>query len=247
MLTAILTDVHANRQALEACLAHAAQRQAGRYAFLGDLVGYGGDPGWVVDTVMHYAARGALVVMGNHDYAAAVEERKQMHAEAREAIDWTRNHLNPEQLDFLRKLPLQIRDSGVLYVHASAYEPQEWIYVNTLEDAVRSMQATECRLIFSGHVHMPALYRIAQDGKSGGHIPAPESVHPIRAQHQYLAIPGSCGQPRDGNTSASYALYDDQSGMLQFFRVPYDISGAARRVIEVGLPMVFAMRLVEGL
>ncbi len=247
MLTAILTDLHANRQALEACLAHAAQRQANRYAFLGDLVGYGGDPGWVVDTVMRYVERGALAVMGNHDFAAAIEERKQMHPEAREAIDWTRGNLNPTQLDFLRKLPMQIRDHGVLYVHASAHAPQEWVYVHTLEDAIRSIEATDSHMVFSGHVHMPALYRIAQDGQSGGHIPAADSVHPIRPQHRYLAIPGSCGQPRDGNPAASYALYDDVSGMLQFFRVPYDVSRAARRVIEVGLPIVFAMRLVEGL
>lgn len=247
MITAILTDLHANRQAVSACLAHAAQHKAERYAFLGDFVGYGGDPGWVVDTVMHYVERGALAVMGNHDYAAANETRKQMHMEAREAIDWTRNQLNPSQLDFLRKLPYSLKQDDILYVHASAHDPQAWEYVTTLADAVKSMQATDCRLIFSGHVHMPALYRISQDGKPGAHTPDPGSHHPIRQQHRYLAIPGSCGQPRDGNTAACYALYDSTQHQLQFFRVPYDISGAARRVIEVGLPIVFAMRLVEGL
>lgn len=247
MITAILTDLHANRQAVEACLAHAAAQHATRYAFLGDFVGYGGDPGWVVDTVMHYVERGAVAVMGNHDYAAAHEARKQMHAEAREAIEWTRQQLNPTQLDFLRKLPYSIKQEQTLYVHASAHQPPEWEYVTCLADAVQSMSSTDCKRIFSGHVHLPALYRIAQDGKQGAHSPAANSNHPIRPQHQYLAIPGSCGQPRDGNTAACYALFDEKNMILHFFRVPYDINGAARRVIEVGLPLVFAMRLVEGL
>ncbi len=247
MLTAILTDLHANRQAVEACLAHAEQHGAQRYAFLGDFVGYGGDPGWVVDKVAHYVERGALAEMGNHDFSAAHETRKQMHIEAREAIEWTRSQLNASQLDFLRKLPYTLKQDQVLYVHASAHDPENWEYVTGLPEAVRSLNATDCRLVFCGHVHMPALYRIAQDGKQGGHVPEASSVHPIRPQHRYLAIPGSCGQPRDGNTSACYAMYDDTANSLQFFRIPYDFSGAARRVIEVGLPIVFAMRLIEGL
>lgn len=247
MISAILTDLHANRQAVEACLAHAQQHGAERYAFLGDFVGYGGDPGWVVDTVMHYVERGAYAVMGNHDYSASHETRKQMHAEAREAIDWTRNQLNPTQLDFLRKLPMTLKHETTLYVHASAHEPENWEYVSNLEHAVRSMQATDCKLIFSGHVHMPALYRISEEGKQGGHTPQAGSVHVIRPQHRYLVLPGSCGQPRDANPAACYALYDDEARQVQYFRVPYDINSAARRIIEVGLPIVFAMRLVEGL
>lgn len=247
MIIAILTDMHANRQAVEACLAHAEQQHAQRYAFLGDFVGYGADPGWVIDTVMHYVARGALAVLGNHDYSVTNDTRKQMHAEAREVIDWTREHLNPVQMDFLRSLPLHVTQDNILYVHAGAQSPLDWEYVSDTAEAAKSMQSTPCKVVFCGHVHMPALYRTAADGKVGVHVPVPGARNLLRAQHQYLVIPGSVGQPRDGNTAACYALFDDVSRELIYFRVPYDYGAAARRVIEVGLPIVFAMRLVEGI
>lgn len=245
MITAILTDLHANRQAVSACLAHAGEHRAERYAFLGDFVGYGGDPGWVIDTVMNYVAKGAVAIMGNHDYSVIHETRKQMHAEAREVIDWTRGQLNPTQLEFLSKLPMTQERDDILYVHASAVDPVQWEYVSGTAEAGRSMAATKQKIVFCGHVHMPALYRNAE-GKIGAHIPVPGQRNLLRPQHQYLAIPGAVGQPRDSNPAACYALYDDSSRELTFFRVPYDVDGAVRRVVEVGLPIVFAMRLVEG-
>lgn len=247
MLTAILTDIHANRQALSACLLHAEQHHAKRYAFLGDLVGYGADPGWVLDTVAGYVERGAIAVMGNHDHAVLTEPRERMHDEAREVIDWTRQQITEAQRNFLAKLPMQVSENGIFYVHASAHHPEQWTYVNGVSEAVKSLNASASQVIFSGHVHMPALYRISEDGKAGAQIPTPGKINLLRSQHQYLSLPGSVGQPRDGNPQACYALYDQDNRELTYYRVAYDISGAARKVIEVGLPIVFAMRLVEGI
>ena len=247
MRLALLTDLHANREALSACLAHAGQQGADQYAFTGDLVGYGADPAWVVDTVMAHVARGAIVVQGNHDYSATREARPQMHPEAREAIEWTRGQLNDAQRDFLAALPLTQERGNMLFVHASACEPIKWDYINNLEDAERSLRATHCKLVFSGHVHTPALYRRADDGKMGSHVPRPGATVVIKPQHQHLVIPGSVGQPRDGNCSACYALYDDVTRELVYHRIVYDHGAAARRVIASGLPIVFAMRLIEGL
>jgi diadenosine tetraphosphatase ApaH/serine/threonine PP2A family protein phosphatase len=247
MRLALLTDLHANREALTACLAHAEQQKADRYAFTGDFVGYGADPSWVVDTVMQYVARGAFAVQGNHDYSATRDARPQMHMEAREVIEWTRSQLSAEQAAFLAALPLTQEHGNILFVHASAHKPISWEYVTGVEEAERSIRATNHRMIFSGHVHAPALYRRADDGRMGGHKPVPGTPIPIAPQHQYLAIPGACGQPRDGNPFACYALYDDVKRQLSFFRVPYDNGAAARRVIAAGLPIVFAMRLIEGI
>ena len=246
MRLALLTDLHANREALSACLEHAARQGADRYAFTGDFVGYGADPAWVVDTVMEHVAKGAIAVQGNHDYSVTRPTRPQMHAEAREVIEWTRSQLGPAQLAFLEALPLTHEQGGMMFVHASAHEPAKWEYVSGLEAAERSLRATACRLVFSGHVHAPALYRRADDGRMGAHVPNGAPV-PIRPQHQYLAIPGAVGQPRDGNSAACYAIYDDSARTLSYFRVPYDHGAAARRVIASGLPIVFAMRLVEGI
>jgi diadenosine tetraphosphatase ApaH/serine/threonine PP2A family protein phosphatase len=247
MRLALLTDLHANREALTACLEHAQQQKADQYAFMGDFVGYGADPAWVVDTVMTYVAQGALAVQGNHDYSVTRPARPQMHAEAREVIEWTRDQLTPAQLDFLAKLPLTRQLGTLLFVHASAYDPIKWEYVNNVEQAERCLRATASKIVFSGHVHAPALYRRADDGRVGKHQPQAGARLVLQPQHQYLAIPGAVGQPRDANNAACYALYDDATRELTYFRVPYDHGAAARRVIGAGLPIVFAMRLVEGI
>src|SRR5262245_42255695 len=101
MRLALFTDLHANREALSACLAHAKAQRADQFAFTGDFVGYGADPAWVVDTVMEYVQQGAVAVQGNHDYSAVHPVRPQMHAEAREVIEWTRSQLAPAQVEFL--------------------------------------------------------------------------------------------------------------------------------------------------
>ena len=247
MRIALLTDLHANRQAVDACLAHAGRLKVDQYAFTGDLVGYGGDPAAVLDTVMDYAARGAIVVKGNHDEATVSGPRPGMHAEAREAITWTQGQLSAGQLAFLDSLPLTVELGSMLFVHASAHQPQAWEYVTGMVEAERSLRATESRMVFSGHVHAPSLYRRLEDGSMGEHAPRPGAIVRIAPQHQYLVIPGSVGQPRDGNTAACYAIYDDVLRQLTYFRVPYDHGAAARRVISAGLPIVFAMRLVEGI
>ncbi|MEH6435660.1 metallophosphoesterase family protein [Massilia sp. DD77] len=247
MRLAILTDLHANREALEACLAHAGRQRADQYAFLGDLVGYGGDPGWVVDTVMEHVARGALAVQGNHDYAATHAERPGMQLEALQALEWTRAQLSPEQKDFLARLPLMQQYGDALLVHASAWRPEKWEYVTGPEQAARSLGATASRLVFSGHVHVPALYRRADDGRMGSHLPAAGSSIVLDPRHRYLAIVGAAGQPRDADNAACYALFDDATRELCFYRVAYDHGAAARKVIAAGLPLVFAMRLIEGI
>jgi diadenosine tetraphosphatase ApaH/serine/threonine PP2A family protein phosphatase len=247
MRLALLTDLHANREAVEACLAHAERQHVDQYAFTGDFVGYGADPAWVVRTVMDYVARGAVAVLGNHDYAVTRPMRPQMHAEAREVIAWTGGQLDADQLAFLAALPLTQKYGNACFVHASAHAPERWEYVTDLDAAERSIRASGSRIVFSGHVHAPALYRRADDGRVGRHVPAAGESIALQPQHQYLVLPGAVGQPRDQNNAACYAVFDDAAREIQYFRVPYDHGAAARKVIAAGLPIVFAMRLVEGI
>ena len=247
MRLALLTDLHANREAVEACLAHAERQQVDQYAFTGDFVGYGADPSWVVRTVMEHVARGAVAVQGNHDYAVTQPTRPQMHMEAREVIEWTRGQLDADQLSFLAGLPLVQQHGHACFVHASAHDPIRWEYVTGVEEAERSLKASHSRIVFSGHVHAPALYRRADDGRMGRHVPDPGQCIALRPQHQYLVLPGAVGQPRDQNNAACYAVFDDAAREICYYRVPYDHGAAARRVIAAGLPIVFAMRLVEGI
>jgi diadenosine tetraphosphatase ApaH/serine/threonine PP2A family protein phosphatase len=251
MRIALLTDIHANREAFEACLAHAG-RMAERYAFLGDFVGYGADPAWVVDTVMAHVARGAIAVLGNHDTAVAHGPRRQMRPEAQQVIEWTRANMTPEQLAFLAALPLTQEDGDCLFVHANAWAPGEWEYVDGTLEAGRSLRATNQRYTFCGHMHEPILYHMAthirttQMGMVGEFIPVPESPIPLMPQRRWLVIPGSVGQPRDGNPAACYAMFDDETFELVYYRVPYDHETASAKIRAAGLPEQLAARLGVG-
>ncbi|RZI43476.1 metallophosphoesterase [Herbaspirillum sp. HC18] len=246
MLIAILTDIHANREALTACLAHAKERNVQRYAFLGDLVGYGADPSWVVDTVMEYVGQGAFAVQGNHDVAVTQAASKHMNQQAREVVEWTRAQLNQIQLEFLDRLPLTQEFNNLLFVHATAADPKSWEYVSGTLEAVKSMHATRARITFCGHVHEPALYNLSPTGKVSSFVPTGDSSIPLGTQRRWLVLPGSVGQPRDGNPAACYALFDDRTNELIYFRVPYDYETTAAKIRAAGLPQSIGNRLEQG-
>src|SRR5689334_19383794 len=156
-MLALLADIHSNLEALEACLAHARSRGATRYAFLGDLVGYGADPAAVVERVRGYAAGGALVVQGNHD-AAVCKSAGGLNDSARTTVLWTREVLSREQIEWLGSLPLCIREEGICFVHASAAAPERWEYVEDARSAKRSAEAAGSAWTFGGHVHRQRVF-----------------------------------------------------------------------------------------
>src|SRR5215813_7678810 len=171
MRLALLADLHANLEALEACLGHARKEGAEQLAFLGDLVGYGADPGPVVDRVQAAVAAGALAIKGNHDEAATRGAPRSMRADAARAVNWTHQHLSPEQRAFLADLPIAVERGERLFVHASAVDPERWLYILSAVDAARSLRAVSARQVFCGHTHTPALYHLAADGAVVGFQP----------------------------------------------------------------------------
>jgi diadenosine tetraphosphatase ApaH/serine/threonine PP2A family protein phosphatase len=248
MKTALISDLHANRQAFEAVLDHARRQGAGHFALLGDYVGYGSDPGWVVDQVRALRAAGAVVVAGNHDLGVTQGPRPTMNEDARAAIAWTRARLAEDQLAFLASLPMAEEEDDCLYVHANAFDPAGFAYVQGRLEAMRSLHATECRYTFCGHMHEPMLYHLSGTGKAGDFRPQPGVPIPLLPNRQWLAIPGACGQPRDGNPAAAYALFDHDSEELSFQRVPYDVEAAAAALRAApGLPAGLADRLAQRL
>ena len=246
MKLALITDLHANRDAVEAVMTHAAAQGAQRYAFLGDFVGYGAEPGWVVDFVMQHVHAGAVAVMGNHDSAVVKGPTPTMVPQAREVVAWTRKHLDDDQLAFLAALPMSVRDDDRLFVHANAFAPTQWAYIVSRMEAIRSLHATDCRFTFCGHVHEPRLFHLSVAGKAGEFVPVPDVPIPLSPQRQWLVIPGSAGQPRDGNPAACYATFDLGDATLTYHRVPYDHEAAAAKVRAAGLPERLAERLVDG-
>lgn len=246
MLIALLADIHANREALTACLADAESASVDRYVFLGDLVGYGADPGWVVDRVATMADDGAVVVRGNHD-AAVGDASEGMVAEAKAAIDWTRSRLDHAQKTFIAELPLTVEEGDRLFVHASACAPDTWIYIFDTLEADQSFMATNRRLTFCGHTHFPALFHATALTPPQRHLPIEGKPTPLLAQRRWLAVLGSVGQPRDKNPAACYGLLDDVRNTLTYVRVPYDADLAARKIRAAGLPEILAARLTLGI
>lgn len=249
MKLALLADIHANPGALRACLDHARQAGATRFAVLGDLVGYGAEPGAVLDAVMALAEAGAAVLRGNHDAAALAPATQDATGESATAA-WTRAQLTPSQQAFLAALPLTATVGDTLLVHASAEAPGQWHYV---DDAMRAQRCLDTaaldggpRRVLCGHVHHQRLFYRGRGGGMMAFMPMPGVPIPLAAHRGWVATVGSVGQPRDGDTRAMYALLDAAQSTLAFHRVPYDHGAAAAAIRRAGLPEAFAARLERG-
>lgn len=246
MTIALLSDIHSNREALSACLAHAKDHGADQFVLLGDFVGYGADPVWVVDTVMQMVHQGAIALRGNHDQAAAGGVDPRLNEDALACIEWTRARLSAAQMAFLRDLPLTAQDGACLYVHANGWDPGNFEYILGPAEARRNMLVVRSRITFCGHMHEPMLYHMGLTQRVETFAPVPGTPIPLSAVRRWLAIPGSVGQPRDGNPAACYATFDEISTLLTFWRVPYDNETAARKIHAAGLPERYARQLIHG-
>ncbi|MBI4989973.1 MAG: metallophosphoesterase family protein [Rhodocyclales bacterium] len=246
MRTALFADIHSNLEALQACLAHARREGVDRFAFLGDLLGYGADPVACLDIVAGLVGEGCPAVCGNHDLACLGGHLESMSYAARDAIYWTREQIGPRERDFLAGLPLTVAEDDRLFVHASPERPQEWTYIVGEEEAEQAFAATGARIVFVGHVHEPLLYFTTPGGALRLFQPVPGVPLPLSDYRRWLVIAGAVGQPRDGNPAACYALHDAAAGTLTHHRVPYDAQAAADKILSAGLPEQLAWRLITG-
>ena len=249
MKLALLSDIHANLHAFEACMAHAHDQGAEQFALLGDLVGYGADPAVVVERAQALAAGGALLIKGNHD-AMAVAPPAEVKTVGESTAAWTHAQLSDSQRLFLDNLPLTLQHKTLLLVHASADDPGLWRYVYDERAATASLDAAaelpEVRYVFGGHVHMQTLYYRGVGAGLMKFMPTPGVAVPVPRHRHWLATIGSVGQPRDGNPQAMYALFDTSKLQLTFHRVSYDHHAAAAAIRRAGLPAYFADRLEQG-
>ena len=187
-----------------------------------------------------------MVVLGNHDAATIGRPVDFLSQNAKAAVSWTRTQLGEKQRAFLAALPLTVKDDNMLFVHASAVAPEQWIYVTSPKEAEQSIRAGKTNYIFCGHVHEQKLYFTGAGGQSMPFRPVPGTPIPAAKHRQWLAIVGSTGQPRDGNNAACYVLFDLERERLTFFRVPYDHGTAAQKIRAAGLPERLALRLERG-
>ena len=246
MQIALLSDIHSNVHALSACLSHAEERGAERYAFLGDFVGYGGDPRGVVQIIADYVALGAVALKGNHDEALE-KPGGYFNEAAQTSHDLARLMLNTEQRQFLAGLPLVVREDGICFAHASAAFTEKWHYIDSPAAAQRCADEAGASYTFCGHVHDQVLFFESDGGQMSEFRPAPGTSIPVRGGRRWVVLVGSVGQPRDHNPAAAYTMFDSTREQITFHRVVYDALGAADQIRLSGLPASLAYRLELGI
>ena len=258
MKTLIFSDVHGNSFGLEAIVEHA----RGNYdavLCLGDVVGYGAHPNECCEIVrgLVSTSQNGACLLGNHDAAAlGIIDASWFNHVAREAIEWTGEQLENENQTWLESLKPtfaanQIGDFEA--VHGSLREPLEE-YIVDAETALGTLEKMESQLCFFGHTHVAVAWMLGERKKGffqktfglqnqslreGGEVK-------LISGNRYLINPGSCGQPRDGNRDARYAIYDSEKKQVEIFAVEYDWQAAREAILEAGLPAMLGDRLAIG-
>jgi diadenosine tetraphosphatase ApaH/serine/threonine PP2A family protein phosphatase len=242
----VLSDLHANGTALAAALA-AAEGRWERAVCLGDLVGYGPDPNEVVEKIRDLAQP---VIRGNHDKAACgLTDLEDFNPVAGKALMWTRDNLGPANLDYLRELPGgPVVADGLALVHGSVRDEDEYVF--SPAQALDSLLTSPERVTFFGHTHFQGgfSYRgerlevIQLRPRQGANF----ATLRLEDDTRYMLNPGSIGQPRDGDPRAAFAIADLEHGMVEFWRVPYDIKAVQKRMQAANAPEPLVLRLELG-
>ncbi|MDQ3347335.1 MAG: metallophosphatase family protein [Acidobacteriota bacterium] len=241
----ILSDIHANIDALDSVLAAAPPAAWDRVVVLGDLVGYGAEPNQVVDRVL--ALDPLLVIRGNHDKAACgIDDGSSFNVVARTAAEWTMGTLRPDNREYLRRLPAgpAVVDEALEICHGAPFDEDHYIFDS--EDAARALDAASRPLCLFGHTHLPVVF-LRHRARFEGFAPEDADADvPIEPGVSYLINVGSVGQPRDGDPRAAFGIYDAAAASLRLRRVAYPVALAQRRILDAGLPSSLASRLGIG-
>ncbi len=263
MKYAILSDIHANLEALEVVLAKCRDEKVDQYVCLGDIVGYNANPAECMEMVGNLDL--VACVKGNHDEYASSEDEEMIgfNLHAKEAVFWTRSHLSENQRKWLGALPLKktIRGSNITIVHATLDSPDAWGYIFDTHHATDNFSYQFTQLCFCGHSHVPIAFSkksLAMGGENPvaeiddwrtpvGMESPPEQME-IHTQKgwKYLINIGSVGQARNRDPVASFAIYDSDAGVVTRYRLEYDIAKAQGKIRAAGLPERLAIRLERG-
>jgi diadenosine tetraphosphatase ApaH/serine/threonine PP2A family protein phosphatase len=241
----IVSDIHANIEALDAVLEAAPPDTWDALIVLGDLVGYGAEPNAVVDRVRALAPLAAI--RGNHDKAACgLDDGSNFNHIARYAAAWTGETLTPDNREYLRALPsgpVPV-DDRVEICHGSPFDEDHYIF--DAQDAQRALESAQRNVCLFGHTHLPVVF--AADGRRFRAVVPDEDDVTVSLEDgvRYLVNVGSVGQPRDGDPRAAFAIYDSEGPTITLRRVPYPVQIAQRKISRAGLPQSLANRLAIG-
>jgi diadenosine tetraphosphatase ApaH/serine/threonine PP2A family protein phosphatase len=242
----VLTDIHANLEALEACLRDARARGYDRTLVLGDLVGYGPDPNPVTAAIQ--ALQPVGIVRGNHDkVACGIDSADGFNPVAKAAAVWTLEALTPANRTWLAALPQgpRIVDDQIQICHGSPYDEDAYIFDDL--DALRALEIAARPLCLFGHTHYPVTFALSgQSLETTGPATAAETRLTQTDGVRYLLNPGAVGQPRDGDPRAAYAIVDTSARAIELLRVEYPVAATQAKIVAAGLPEALARRLAAG-
>lgn len=242
MRIGLISDIHANLEALEAVLKALSAEAVDQTFCLGDLVGYGPDPNLCIEKTIESVN---LVVAGNHDHAAVgLVSTAPFNEHARAAIEWTKKVISDEYAEYLKNLPLMQCKENITAVHASPECPDQWRYVIGEDDAYRNLMGLTTNLCFVGHTHMPLGYMM--DTENNLYFQQDLTAAEIESNRKYLINVGSVGQPRDGDTRACLGILDTEKGLFELKRVKYDFKVTQEKMVQKKLPEFLIERLSWG-
>ena len=246
MVYLIFSDLHSNLESLEKFIQISATLPHDQKVSLGDTVGYNVNPNECVDWVRENVD---IALAGNHDYAAVGKiNTDYFNPYALEACLWTRNALTEQNMEYLSSLPIKREQDGVLWVHSSPFEPEEWHYVNNQYDGEENFPHFEAQWCFLGHSHKPVILERQPSGKVeaifGGAVEFWE--YNLKPDCRYIINVGSLGQPRDGLPLPCFVVFDSDRLSVEFRRYDYDISRTQEKIRSQNLPAFLAERLSAG-
>ena len=243
MRYAFLADIHANLAAFKAVLKDIERRgQVAELWCLGDIVGYGPDPGQCLELLHRFRH---ICVAGNHDLAAIGRlDLSSFNPDAAAAIRWTAQQLSPQDVQYLEGLPAVIEKDDFTLVHGSPREPI-WEYLVSISSARENFAYFESPFCLVGHSHVPLVFRQTEDGVCS-FTPFSTDIGRVLGRSRLIINPGGVGQPRDGDPRASYAIYDSDAGMAKLYRVAYDINATQIKMMKQNLPVRLSVRLAQG-
>lgn len=243
----VFTDIHGNLEAFLTIEKYIQSEKIDHFLFLGDIVGYGASPNEIIQKIRGFK-KNISIIRGNHDKAVCeVDSVRTFNPIAASAIHWTRENLtknNGNYLTRLQKGPLIIHDQ-IAICHGSPFDEDHYIFGEF--DAAEAFLHINTPVCFFGHTHFPFVYTERDHIVEGTFLTGDFNEIKLEKDVRYLINPGSVGQPRDRNVHTSCAIYDSDSKKIKFFRFPYDIEGAQRKIIEAKLPQALAERLGLGI
>ncbi|MCH9030815.1 MAG: metallophosphoesterase family protein [candidate division Zixibacteria bacterium] len=240
-LIGLLSDVHANLEALKAVFSDMEKQKIDVSHFLGDAVGYGCDPNACVGLIDKNCD---IKIIGNHDFGAlGIESAESFNELARTSLEWTTSEITKRSLATLAEFKLEAKIDNIHLVHASPKNPESWEYILGVEQAKEQFEGGGSWVTFLGHTHIPAFFSV---DKSGTVSQKTLMEAELDEDKRYIINVGSVGQPRDRDPRCCYLTFDTESRYLRFHRIDYDISAAQRRMEALGFPKMLSERLALG-